>query len=99
MPIARRATAACPEPAKGAPVVPASVRSPALVDSIDGQSAEQLGVEVGGFLRHHFAGQGNVADLGHAARIHQESDISVTLAVPHLRQSLVSVAEEGNILR
>ena len=46
-----------------------------LVEGIDRQSAEQLGVEVGGFLGHDFAGEGNVADLRHAAGIHQESDV------------------------
>src|SRR5579864_2603594 len=42
---------------------------------INGQTAEQLGIEVGGFLRHHLAGEGDVAHLRGANRIHEKSKI------------------------
>src|SRR5690348_14003320 len=35
-----------------------------LVQRIDGESAEELGVEVGGFLRHDLAGEGHLAQFG-----------------------------------
>src|SRR5580693_7975300 len=72
---------------------------PLLFESIDRQSAEQLGVEVGRFLRHNFARKGNVTDLRHATRIHQKSDIGARAAgVPYLRQSFARVADVRNIL-
>src|ERR1039458_840282 len=43
-----------------------------LIERINSQSAEQLGVEVGGFLGHDFAGQGNVTHLRDAAGIDQK---------------------------
>src|ERR1039458_886776 len=70
-----------------------------LIERIDGQSAEELGVEVGGFLGHDLAGEGDVADLLHAARIHQESDIGVrAVCVAYLRQGLGSIADVGDVL-
>src|ERR1017187_10838488 len=58
---------AVPPRAKGLPI-----------EGKDRQSAEKLGVEVGGFLGHDFPGEGDVADLRHAARIHQENNIGAT---------------------
>src|SRR5580693_3451991 len=46
-----------------------------LVESIDSQSAEQLRVEVGGFLGHDLARESNITHLRDSAGIHQESDI------------------------
>lgn len=68
-----------------------------LVEGIDRQSAEKLGVEVGGFLGHDFTGEGNIADLGYAARIHQENNVG-TRAALQMRQGLGGIANVGNIL-
>ena len=46
-----------------------------VLQRIDGESAEQLGKEIGGFLRQHFATEGDVAHLLHAHGIHQERDV------------------------
>jgi len=57
----------------------AAARQP-LFQRINSQAAEQFGVEVGRFLREHFAGQGNVSDLRHACRIHQEGHVGAFVA-------------------
>src|SRR5882724_274652 len=65
-----------------------------LVERIDGKSAEEFGIEVGGFLWHDLAGEGDVADLRHAARIHQESDISASaVCAANLGQGLGGIAD------
>ena len=46
-----------------------------LIEGIDCQSAEKLGVEVGGFLGHDFAGKRNVSDLRHTAGVHEENNV------------------------
>src|SRR5215469_15126865 len=38
-----------------------------LIQRIDCQAAQQFGIEVGRFLRQHFAGERDVADLSHAS--------------------------------
>src|SRR6201981_979368 len=48
-----------------------------LVQGVDGKAAEEFGVKVGGFLGKHFSGEGDVADLGDAARIHEEGEVRV----------------------
>src|ERR1700682_4970213 len=70
-----------------------------LFERIDGQSAEQLGIEVGGFLGHDLASEGNITDLRDAARIHQESDVRARAGcAAHLRQGLSGVANVGDVL-
>ena len=68
-----------------------------LIEGINRQSAEQLGIEVGGFLRHDFAGEGDVANLRDAAGIHQENDIGRRAAL-QVREGLSGIADVGNIL-
>ena len=46
-----------------------------LVEGIGGESAEQLRVEIRGFLRHDFTGESDISHLLHRARIHQECQI------------------------
>src|SRR5258706_1307467 len=70
-----------------------------LVEGIDGESAEEFGIEVGGFLGHDLAREGDVTDLRHPTGIHQESDISLpAVCAPYLRQGLGGVADVGDVL-
>src|SRR6267154_316614 len=69
-----------------------------LVERIDSQAAEKLGIEVGGFLRHDLGSESDVTHLRHAARIHQKSDVGMSICAPHLRQCLGSVPHIGEIL-
>ena len=48
-------------------------------------------------MGHDFTGEGNIADLGYAARIHQENNVG-TRAALQLRQGLGGIANVGNIL-
>src|SRR5580693_1255924 len=68
-----------------------------LIEGIDRQSAEELGVEVGGFLGHDFAGEGNVADLRDAAGIHQENNIGARAGF-QVRQGLGGIAHVRDVL-
>ena len=51
-----------------------------LVEGVDGQAAEEFGVEVGGFLGQDFAGKCDVANLLHANWIHQEGGLRFAAA-------------------
>src|SRR5690348_133470 len=46
-----------------------------LVEGVDGEAAEELGVEVGGFLRHDFAGEGDVFELIEGDGLDQKGDV------------------------
>ena len=48
-----------------------------LVEGVDGQAAEEFGVEVGGFLRHDFAGEGDVFQLVEGDGLDEEGDVGV----------------------
>src|ERR1700730_13706677 len=67
-----------------------------LVQRIGGQPTEQLGVKIGGLLRHHLTGEGYVAYLRHRTWIHQKCNIG--RATAHLIQCLGSVAQVRKIL-
>src|ERR1700745_2939446 len=73
-----------------------------LIQRIRREPAEELWVEIGGLLRHHFSGQCHLAHLLHRARIHQEGNVRGLLAggfasngrkrfrrFPHIRQILL----------
>jgi len=45
-------------------------------NAVHGDAAEKLGVEVGGLLRHDFAGRGDFHDLVNGARIQKKRDLS-----------------------
>jgi hypothetical protein len=64
-----------------------------LVQGVDGKAAEEFGVEVGGLLGKHFSGEGDVANLGDAARIHEEGEVRVTGA--HRGEGFGDVAHVG----
>ena len=46
-----------------------------LVEGVDGEAAEEFGVEVGGFLRHDFAGEGDVLELVEGDGLDEEGDV------------------------
>lgn len=46
-----------------------------LFESVNRQSAEQFGIEIGGFLRQHLTRKRDVANLLHAHWIHEERDV------------------------
>ncbi len=54
-----------------------------------------LGVEVRGFLRQHFAGEGDLTHLFHADRIHDERDIG---SVAYFVHGFVRVAHIFQVL-
>src|SRR5208337_1357841 len=67
-----------------------------VLQGINGEPAEQLGEEVGGFLRQHFAAEGDIADLFHACRVQQESCVGAIanridgfLGLSHILQMLL----------
>src|SRR5882762_1698753 len=47
----------------------------AALNSVHGDSAQQLGIKVGGFLRQDFAGRGDAHHLLHGASVQQKSDL------------------------
>src|SRR6185312_8721802 len=55
----------------------ARIASPAtvLLQCINCQTAQQLGIEVSGFLRQHLAAESDIANLLNLGRIHQECDV------------------------
>src|SRR5208283_559545 len=61
-----------------------SLHHPLLLQRINREPAQQLGVEIGGLLGQHFSGKGDIANLFHAYRIHQERYLG--LSVAHLQQ-------------
>lgn len=46
-----------------------------LVEGVDGEAAQEFGVEVGGFLRHDVAGEGDVAELVEGDGTDEEGDV------------------------
>src|SRR5581483_898930 len=66
-----------------------------LVQRIDGQAAEQLGIEVSGFLRHHLSGKGHFFQLLHRDRICEKRHVRV--AASHLLDCLCGVAQVADI--
>src|SRR5580698_11281774 len=66
-----------------------------LLQCIDGESTEQLGIEIGGLLRQYFSSEGNIANLLHAHRIHKEGHLRYSRL--HLRQRFGSLAAIGDI--
>ena len=46
-----------------------------LVEGVDGEAAEEFGVEVGGFLRHDFAGEGDIFELVEGDGLDEEGDV------------------------
>ena len=45
------------------------------VEGVDGEAAEEFGIEVGGFLRHDFAGEGDVFELVEGDGFDEEGDV------------------------
>src|SRR6202000_2804599 len=50
-------------------------RQETKLDAVHGDAAHEFGEEVGGFLRHDFAGRGDVPGLFDAAGVEEESDL------------------------
>src|SRR5271170_2290649 len=48
-----------------------------LVEGVDGEAAEELGVEIGGFLRHDFAGERDVFELVKGDGLDEEGDVGL----------------------
>ena len=46
-----------------------------LVEGVDGEAAEELGVEVGGLLGHDVAGEGDVLELVEGDGLDEEGDV------------------------
>ncbi len=46
-----------------------------LVEGVDGEAAQEFGVEVGGFLGHDFTGEGDVFELGEGDGFDEEGDV------------------------
>ena len=55
-------------------------RFPSLFEGINGQAAEELWIEISGFLRQDFAGKSYVPHLLYSYRIHEEGNVSFALA-------------------
>src|ERR1700728_2633502 len=71
-----------------------------LIERINSQSTEELGVEIGRLLGHDLAGESYVTDLRHAAGIQQESDIgsrSAAAAQQPQRPRRRSAAGKGRV--
>jgi hypothetical protein len=66
-----------------------------LLQRVNREAAQQLGVEVGGLLRQDFAGEGDVTDLADAAGIHEECDVGAARADGG--QSFRGVADVGKV--
>src|SRR5580692_7195050 len=65
----------------GIPGFPRSLtRSLLLLQGIDGQAAEKLGIKVSRFLRQDFIAEGDVSYLLHAGGVHEKCDIGCTAA-------------------
>src|SRR5215470_20374794 len=71
-------------------------RFPSLFEGINGQAAEELGIEISGFLRQDFAGKSYVPHLLHSYRIHEEGHVSI--ALPNHLHSFIGIADIGNVL-
>ncbi len=67
-----------------------------LFQRIDGQAAEQLGIEVRRLLREHFAGKSDVPNLRHSRRIHKKRQIG--LATANRGHSFADIADIAHIL-
>ena len=80
---------------RSANVAGASPEWRSLVQRIDGQAAEQLGEEVGGFLGHHVAGKGDFPELLHGDGVGEESDVG--LAAAHLVDGFGGVAQVADV--
>src|SRR6185312_3959330 len=72
-------------------------REPArdLVQSIDGETAEELGKEVGGFLGHDFTGKRDFAQFGERGGLHEEGDVG--LVAYDLIDGFSRIAEIANV--
>src|SRR5215471_6088287 len=75
---------------------PRAIMARRLVQRINRQTAEELGIEISGLLRHHLAREGDVAHLFCAYRVHQECDIGVTGA--HTAKGLAGSAYIAEVL-
>ena len=66
-----------------------------LVEGIDGEAAEEFGVEVGGFLGHDFAGERDIAELIEGDGLDEESDVGVA-GIDH-GDRLLGVADVADV--
>src|SRR5580693_7884663 len=64
-------------------------------ERISSEPAEQLGIEVGGLLRHYLTGKGDIAHLFEVHRIHEECHIGIACA--HFRGGLLRAAQIADI--
>ena len=55
------------------------IARPGLIETVERQAAQELGVEVGGLLRQDFARQGHLGHLLDAYRIEQKADLSAAV--------------------
>src|SRR5215470_4715641 len=65
-----------------------------LFEGINGQAAEELWVEIGGFLRQDFAGKSYVPHLLYSCRIHEEGHVGIA----HHFHRFISIADIRNVL-
>ena len=69
----------------------------ALVEGVHGEAAQELGVEVGGFLGHHVAGEGDVAQLVEGDGLDEEGDVG--FAGVNLGYGFGGVAEIADVFQ
>src|SRR5919109_4723547 len=67
-----------------------------LIQRINGETGQKFGIEVSGLLWQYIAGESDVANLLHARRIHQKSDIR--FATANSVQRFSCIAQVRNIL-
>src|SRR5262249_43903014 len=72
-----------------------STRDGRLLERINREPAEQLGVEIGRFLGENFAGKSDVTHLLHTHRIHEKGDIRLLMA--HLVHGIGDVADIADV--
>ena len=62
-----------------------------LLQRINGEAAQQFGVEVGGFLGHHGSGKGDFAELFHGDGIGKKGNVGFSAL--HLVDGFASIAQ------
>src|SRR5581483_2947678 len=71
------------------------VKAPELLQLVNGEAGEDLGVEVGRLLRHHAAGEGRIGHLLDRRGFQQEGDLRSSL--PRLFDGVVESAHVAQV--
>src|SRR5690242_16142716 len=66
-----------------------------LLQRINSETAQQLRIEVGRFLRQYATGERDIADLIHAHRVHEEGEVG--FATMDLGNGFAGVAQIANV--